>query len=81
MRVLQTYPLHPAQIKMEVEGWDLFWGMMYSQSNTPQATENKDVETEKTMEVEKEDKKNDEVHYQPNKYPSNGFSSRNHPSS
>lgn len=26
---------------------------MYSQSNTPQATENKDVETEKTMEVEK----------------------------
>ncbi|KAK8826021.1 transcriptional adapter 2-alpha [Blastocystis sp. ATCC 50177/Nand II] len=44
---------------MEVEG----------QSNTPQATENKDVETEKTMEVEKEDKKNDEVHYQPNKYP------------
>ena len=54
---------------------------MYSQSNTPQATENREMETEKTMEVEKEDKKNDEVHYQPNKYPSNAFSSRNHPSS
>ena len=34
-------------------------------------TKERRVETEDKMEVEEDKKKNDEVHYQPNKYPSN----------
>ena len=44
--------------------------MNCSQSKKEENTEEKKVETEDKMEVEEDKKKSDEVHYQPNKYPS-----------